>query len=411
MFMFDLFTPPRFFQNVTFHRHTQRSIGWLELFYDLVYVATLIQIGNFLSDNLTLVGFAQFIVMLTVVWWAWTGETFYQNRYVVDDIKHRFLVFTQIFAVATLGLSVSGAFGELYVQFTLAYVVTRFILVLMWVRAYRVVDGENNQLGRTYIIGFSVGILVWLGSLLLPAEIHWVGWLAGIAVELTLPLLPALQRLQRQASIDLHHLSERFGIFTIIVLGESFVKILDDSQGTLFGTDQFLFNIGGFLVLYSLWWLYFSDAGDQVVDFAFQWKSFAWLYGHLPLSAGLVAFGVGAKKLYASTLTYADKPLNPEYRLLYTVAIVMFLVALALIDYGIDDNTTFNNQLTEMFVHLFSAVIVAIIGLTAVYATPAGFVAMIAIVMVAQVAFSIYLSQKEARAIEQHKVHTEHVSD
>jgi len=407
--MFDLFTPPRFFEKVTFHRHTDRTVGWLELFYDLVYVATFIQIGNFLSDNLTLEGFAQFIVMTTVVWWAWTGETFYQNRYVVDDLKHRLLVFTQIFAVATIGLSVSGAFGDLYVQFTLAYVFTRLMLVLMYLRTLKV-EEDGRELSIGYAAGFSFGILVWLGSLLLPAEIHWVGWLAGIFVELTIPLLPVMRRLQLEIAIDKHHISERFGIFTIIVLGESFVKILDDSQGTLLGLDQMLFSIAGFAVLYSLWWLYFSDAGDSVMDFSVFYKPVAWIYSHLPLSAGLIAFGVAAKKLYGSTLTYADKPATPEYRLLYTVAVVMFLVALALIDYGIDDDTTYNNQLREAFVHFVSAILIGIIGVTAVDATPAGFVGLVAVVMVAQVVISVFLSNKEAIASKKHKPHHDHVA-
>lgn len=86
--MSELFTPPRLFSDVHFQNHTNRSVGWLELFYDLVYVATLIQIGNFLSDNLSLLGFGQFLVLFVVVWWAWTGETFYQNRYYVDDLVH-----------------------------------------------------------------------------------------------------------------------------------------------------------------------------------------------------------------------------------------------------------------------------------------------------------------------------------
>ena len=79
--MSDLFARPQYFRDAKFHRHTDRTIGWLELFYDLVYVATLIQIGNFLSNNLTLLGFGQFLVMMFVVWWAWGGETLYQNRY------------------------------------------------------------------------------------------------------------------------------------------------------------------------------------------------------------------------------------------------------------------------------------------------------------------------------------------
>ena len=63
-------------------------------------------------------------------WWAWAGATFYQNRFVADDVIHRLLLFTQIFAIAGLGLSVSEAFGDLYVQFTLFYVIARVVLVV-----------------------------------------------------------------------------------------------------------------------------------------------------------------------------------------------------------------------------------------------------------------------------------------
>jgi low temperature requirement protein LtrA len=107
MSQLPLFTPPRFFRDVSFTRHTNRSISWLELFYDLVYVGTLIQIGNFLSDNTNIAGFGQFVVLMIVIWWAWTGETFYQNRFDSDDLLHRRLVFLQMFAIATLGISVS----------------------------------------------------------------------------------------------------------------------------------------------------------------------------------------------------------------------------------------------------------------------------------------------------------------
>jgi low temperature requirement protein LtrA len=391
--MSELFTPPQFFKKVHFHRHTDRSISWLELFYDLVFVATLIQIGNFLSGNVTLLGFAQFLVMLTVVWWSWTGETFYQNRYVADDLLHRLLVFLQIFAVAAMGLSVSQAFGDLYVQFTLAYVATRFILVVMYIRSMRT-HPESKPLGRAYTLGFSIGILIWLGSLLLPAEIHWVGWLVGIAFELGIPIIPRLRQLQRDWEVDLHHITERFGIFTIILLGESFVKILDDAQGTTVGTTQLVFSIGGLIVLYSLWWLYFSDTAGTIIDFENPIKPYLWVYGHLPLAAGLIAFGVAAKKLYSSTLDYPDKALNPDYRLLYTAAIVLYLVALALIDAGVDDETTHQSQTYQLFIHLICAVIIGIFGVLVVDVTATQFVGVVAFVMFVQVAVSIYDDRK-----------------
>lgn len=393
--MSDLFNNPRFHEDVSFHRHTQRSVSWLELFYDLVYVATLIQIGNFLSNHLTLEGFGQTLVMLFVAWWAWAGATFYQNRFVADDIVHRLLLFSQIFAIAGLGLSVSKAFDDLYVQFTLFYVAARAVLVVMYIRNY-FVHPPSRGLSHVYGVGFSVGILLWLASLLLPAEYHWVGWLVAIAVELAVPLVPVAMREQLKWHIDTHHLSERFGIFTIIVLGESFVKVLDDAQGFEFGFDQFLFSLGGFAVLFSLWWLYFSDAGDKEFDSSSPFKTVIYIYGHLPLAVSLVAFGVAAKKLYSSTLTYADKAVNEEYRLLYTVSIVIYLVALAFIDYGINDEETPQSQQREAIVHLVSAVMVAIIGLTFTGATPFQFVGVLAVIMVVQVIFSVYQEQKFA---------------
>ncbi len=385
-----LFTPPKYFQDVVFHRHTNRSVGWLELFYDLVYVATLIQIGNFLSDNVTLVGFGQFLVLTIVVWWAWTGETFYQNRFVVDDVKHRFLVFVQIFAIATMGLSVSKAFGELYIQFTLAYIVTRVVLFIMYIRAAKA-DNAGRALTNGYLVGFGGGTAIWIGSLFLPAEIHWVGWLAGIAFEFLLPFLPQFQEWARDMVFDRHHMSERFGIFTIIVLGEAFVKILDDAQGTTLGLPQFAFSIVGFLVLNSIWWLYFGETEEKVVNQDNALKPIAWMYSHALVAASLVAFGVGAKKLYASTLDYPADPVYGPYRLLYATAVVMFLVALSLIDYGLNHESKKNMQ---SVIHLISAVVIAIIGLTATGANAILFVALISFVMVAQVLYDVYVERQ-----------------
>jgi low temperature requirement protein LtrA len=191
--MSELFTRPKFFKDVTFHRHTDRQVGWLELFYDLVYVATLIQVGNFLSDNLTLVGFGQFLVLMFVVWWAWSGETLYQNRYVVDDIWHRLLIFIQIFGVATIGLSVSEAFGDLYIQFTFGYVLVRSMMLVMYARAYTN-HPESRALSVGFLVGFGGGIAIWLGSLFLPADFHWGGWLVALDLEMVFFFRPSLVR-------------------------------------------------------------------------------------------------------------------------------------------------------------------------------------------------------------------------
>lgn len=389
--MSDLIARPKYFRDAKFHRHTDRTIGWLELFYDLVYVATLIQIGNFLSDNLSLLGFGQFLVMMFVVWWAWGGETLYQNRFAVDDIWHRILVFIQIFGVAAMGLSVSEAFGDLYVQFTLGYVLVRAIMVLMYARVYTA-HPESRSISVSYMLGFGSGIAIWLAAIFLPAEYHWVAWLVAIAFEAIFFTRPSMLRELARWGPDAHHMAERFGIFTIIVLGEAFVKVLDDAQGTALGVEQILFGVTGLVVLYTLWWLYFSDTAGELYDESSTLKLSTWSYGHLFMAASLVAFGVSVKKLFAETISYPDDPLTAEYRLLLTASVAIFLVALALIDYGLDDKLTAQRQITNVLVHLGGAVVVLGMGLLVTAVTATQFAAIIAVIMVAQVGFSIFQS-------------------
>lgn len=389
--MSELFTRPQYFREAIFHRHTDRTIGWLELFYDLVYVATLIQIGNFLSDNLSLLGFAQFLVMMFVVWWAWTAETLYQNRFVADDIWHRILVFIQIFGVAAMGLSVSAAFGELYVQFTLGYVLVRTIMILMYARIYRAYP-DSQVFTRRYMVGFGGGIAIWLIGLLLPAEYHWVAWLVAIAFETIFFGLPAMVEELSHWDVDAHHMVERFGIFTIIVLGEAFVKVLDDAQGASLGMQQILFGISALIVLYGLWWLYFSDTSGPLPNESTSTKLLGWTYGHLFLAASLVSFGVGVKKLFAETIKYPGDPLTAKYRFLFTAAIVIFLIALAAIDYGTMDEETALMNRRKIVAYGTGSVLVLIVGLLITGATATQFAVIVAAIMLMLVGHNIYRS-------------------
>lgn len=395
--MSELFTPPRYFQDVTFHKHTDRTIGWLELFYDLVYVATLIQIGNFLSDSLsvqkalTLEGFSQFLVLMFVVWWSWGGETLYQNRYVADDIWHRLLVFIQIFGVATMGLSVSGAFGDLYVQFTIGYVLVRAMTILMYVRTYYS-HPESRTFAIRYMVGFGVGIAIWLAGAAFAGELYWVAWLVAIAFETIWWARPVMVDELAQWPGDFHHMLERFGIFTIIVLGEAFIKVLDDAQGTALSIYTIVFGVIVLVVLYTLWWLYFSDTADRLFEVSSNIKISSWSYGHLFLATSLVAFGVAAKKLFSETISYSDKVVTDEYRLLLTVAIGIFLTALAIINYGLDDKLTPHSQIKRVLIYLGSVVVIAGVGLLITGVTATVFTAIIAAVMVALVAFNVVQS-------------------
>lgn len=308
--------------------HEERKVTWLELFYDLVYVATVIQLGNLLSHHVSWLGFLEFVALFIPIWWSWTGITFYMNRFVVDDIWHRVLIFLQIFAIATMGLSIQGAFAELSGQFALSYVIIRVLLILMYVRAWFGIE-SSRPVVQGFIQGFSISSVLWLVSAFVPAPINYLLWALGMVVDLSTPFWPNTRKFLQLAPADLEHLAERYGIFTIIVLGESFIKIISQDGAVRLTWPMFLFSCSGLIVTYGLWWLYFDDVADSKVDVTKTRSMFVWVYSHLPLAIGITAFGVAAKKLIFSDLTYTAKP---EYRWLYAAAIILYLVFVALID-------------------------------------------------------------------------------
>lgn len=79
-------------------------VSWLELYFDLIYVAALIQLGDALSSDVTWSGFRHFAGLFVVLWWTWTGTTAFMNRFAVDDVAQRTLMFVQMFAVGSLAL-------------------------------------------------------------------------------------------------------------------------------------------------------------------------------------------------------------------------------------------------------------------------------------------------------------------
>ncbi len=362
--MTDLFRGPRFHRDVTFHKHTDRGVGWLELFYDLVYVATLIQVGNFLSSNLDWAGFGQFWVLMFLVWWAWTGETLYQNRYFVDDVTHRLLVLVQMLGVAAMGLSVSGAFGELSGQFALAYALVRSMMLVMFVRVRRS-HPESSDVSLGYMVGFAIGIAMFLGSLFAPEDARWIVWLIAIGAEIIYFARPQTIRATIEWGPDDHHLVERFGIFTIIVLGEAFVKILDDAQGTSLGVDELVMGVVVVVLLFTLWWLHFSDAADEVYNVDSTASVLAWTYGHLFLAGSLVMFGVASKKVFAHAIEVGTKALKDETRLLLTAALAIFFASQALINAGLDHDATPHNHRRRIASYLGAAALALLVGVLA----------------------------------------------
>ena len=271
---------------------SERTATWLELFYDLAFVAAVAMMGTRLVHDVTWSSIASYLGYFALVWWLWASHTFYADRYDTDDLIYRFLAGAQMVGVALIAVSVSLGEAGSTVVFALGYTSVRVILLLLYARAYRHV-AATRELVRGYLIGFGSASALWLISIVVPEPYRFWLWAVAFTVDLATPYV--LRRVQAAAPLDVSHLPERFGLFTILVLGESIVAVTVGLSHVSWQLSTTLVGILGLGIATCLWWINFDHLDGSVIrrrGDRRNWRPTVWIYSHLPLAIGLAMLGV-----------------------------------------------------------------------------------------------------------------------
>ena len=146
----------------------EQTVGWLELFFDLVYVATIISLGNWLGHHVSLEGVAGFILLFTVVWSSWVGTVLFMNRFDSNDVGQHLLVFLQMYFVVGLAVHMRDPLGELSRGFALSFALLIAVRILMYLRA-RGLFPEARPLIKRFILGDAP-------LLIISSEPAWLDW-------------------------------------------------------------------------------------------------------------------------------------------------------------------------------------------------------------------------------------------
>lgn len=277
-----------------------RRVTWVELFFDLVFVAAVAQVGAPLTADYSFDGLARYTFLLCIIWWAWSGHAMYATRFDADDTWQRVLTLLQMIAVifmaanAEEGLDTVSSAG-----FAAAYAVMRFILVLQYVRAGTIAPAR--ALTRTCARGFGAAASVWLSSALVDdLSMRYALWGVALALELTTAVRASrhVEALPPHAS----HLPERFGLFTLILLGDSIVALMKGIQAQPEWSPAAAgAALAGITFTFVVWWLYFeraAAASDRHVRTPRERRAYEiWTYAHVPLYLGLVLSAVGVEHI------------------------------------------------------------------------------------------------------------------
>jgi low temperature requirement protein LtrA len=255
----------------------------LELFFDLVFVVAIASNGAELHHGLSeghTADLLKFLLVFFAIWWAWMNYTWFASAYDCDDVSYRLLTFV----IMTGSLMLAAGIGDLFDdgQSGLAvsgYAVMRFAMVGLWLRAAHG-DPDGRGTALRYAVCIALVQVLWILRLLLDGEVVlYVTFLVLVVLEL---LVPVVAERRVRTPFHPHHITERYALFTIIVLGEVVLAAVQAVAGALghgMGLDLAGVVVGGLLIVYALWWIYFKRDHLELFEGPFRHNLTAG-YGH-----------------------------------------------------------------------------------------------------------------------------------
>jgi low temperature requirement protein LtrA len=351
----------------------------LELLFDLTFVVAVARAGIELHHALAqgdvghaLAGYAAVFFGL---WWAWVNFTWFASAYDTDDVPYRLLTLLQMAGVLVFAAGIPAAFEHF--DFTIAvvgYVIMRMALVTQWLRA-----AQSHPEGRAGTLRYAVGVTViqlcWIGWLFVPGLAHLTGFFVLVAAELAVPAWAEFGG--RPTPWHPGHIAERYGEFTIIVLGEVVAAIATAMQEAVdhSGPSPGLITAAaaGLLLVFALWWSYFKHSAAEEIQQSLRW-TFVWAFAHYLIFAAVAALGAGLQ-VVIGTLTHSTR-VTPSFAA-FTVAIpvTIYIVVLAqLSTHGSGEPAV--RQLTL----LTGALILAAAAATPIFTLPLSIVIMVVLV-------------------------------
>jgi low temperature requirement protein LtrA len=310
-------------------------VTWLELFFDLVFVAAVAQVAEPLREHYSIDGAVRFALLFVLIWWAWTGYTVFATRFDASDAIQRGLTLVQMFVVAAMAANAGEEIdGRSTAGFAAAYAVLRLVLVAQYVRARHV--PEARPLTTRYIVGHGSAALLWLGSAFVPAPGRYLLWGVALLVDLGTPWLTL--RLSARLPPDSEHLPERFGLFTLILLGEAVVSVMHGMRSHEdWAPAAAVSAVLGTMGVFTIWWWYFHgvDAASarHVRSRRDEVAFHLWTCAHFPLYLGLVVTAVGMEHVVTAAARSTLGSTEASF-VLYGAALMMASLGLIAVTAG-----------------------------------------------------------------------------
>jgi low temperature requirement protein LtrA len=307
-----------------------KRASWLELFYDLAFVALVAQLTYVASEQLD--GFLAlfYTVLLSyMIFIAWFGTTVSRNMQAEETHTDKLVVQLQMVIAFTLSIYLQNVFDGDFTAFFLLFATLRGIQVLSLLRMYRL-HPEHEPKTKNIVHGYSAGIILWTTAAFVAESFVPVVSLAALSFDILTPLTRGKGNKRRK--LDVYHLKERLGLFLLLVIGESMLVVALSSTAAVRTLDEPLIILSGFIYMTALWWIYYSRL-DHYVGLRPK-NMFIYLESHGVLFTSIMLLAIAYRNFMGTgSADFGD------LTLLFASGILLLITQFA-IDYGLRKEIT-----------------------------------------------------------------------
>ena len=286
---------------------TAGRVGFIELFFDLVFVFAITQVSHLLLEDLTWAGAAETAFVLAAVWWTWITVLWWTDWVDTESGVVRLELVAAMVASMLMAIAIPEAFDDRGLLFAAGYIGARGPML-----AYAFIALPRDQYRRLAAVSIwtAAAAALWIAGALVDGDARVVVWCAALLVDVVAPMLryrtPRFGEFHlSDEEVSTHHLIERFQLFIILVLGESIVLTGATAADEEMTAARIAAIVVAVLVTATLWALYFGR-DERLAQRLFAGAEDrhhlvrdAYTYLHLPIVAGAVVVAVANELVIA----------------------------------------------------------------------------------------------------------------
>lgn len=276
----------------------ERKISWLELFYDLVYVIAISTITHYVAQQFSIGALLDYFYMFVIIFWGWLNGSMYHDLHGTEGLRTKLITLWQMVIVAALVITFHSEAEYLLLNETIVLLIMQVYITYLW-WSVGLYDKHHRRLNLPYTIIYLLSFGLMLATLFVGQPYIRTLFYLALILNCSPPFITYFLLKRKTDALSLSSsMTERLGLFTIIVFGEVVLGVINGVIAahnlSVLSWVQFVLAIG---IVFSLWWLFFTAISDrQCKDGLLNSSIFELLF--IPTLIGLGMLGASFSDLF-----------------------------------------------------------------------------------------------------------------